>query len=265
MKLLTSISCFVLMLFTLSMYGQRATESDAGILKLKNGTSAGINLDGGTDVTNDIKTSGSISLNDGLGKKRISIYGGGQFLDPDSNTDAPLLKMTGSVPLSNNKAFIKFKNDAPGFNDTWDIGLSPSANLSSLAFTYINTQGVASTPAIVTVNGVFQSSDKRLKTNIKTINSTLPSLMKLNPTNYNRKINLGQEEYGFIAQEVEKIYPDMISVISTEDGEGQFMMNYTQLIPILTKGIQEQQEIIENQKQQIESMLERLTVLEGRL
>ena len=77
-------------------------------------------------------------------------------------------------------------------------------------------------------------------------------------------------QYGFTAQNVQEILPELVaknSVIAQKDvGPDQDMsnaeykyssVNYQGLIPVLTKGIKEQQLIIENQNKRIEE-LERL-------
>jgi len=64
---------------------------------------------------------------------------------------------------------------------------------------------------------------------------------------------------GFIAQDVEKIFPEFVG-----DKEGIKMMNYTSFIPVLTKAMQEQQAMIENLISQNEELLKRLEQLEAK-
>lgn len=97
------------------------------------------------------------------------------------------------------------------------------------------------------------SSDIRLKKDIEPIESGLFKVMQLRPVTFNWK----QDEYpklnfdnhnhiGFIAQEVEEIVPQ---VVSTADDEMQTKsISYSDLIPVLTKAIQEQQKEIEQLK-----------------
>jgi cell division protein FtsB len=51
--------------------------------------------------------------------------------------------------------------------------------------------------------GWLSSSDAKLKTNIK----TLPYKGRLEPKHYNKE---GKDEYGFVAQDVQKLYPDAV-------------------------------------------------------
>lgn len=58
---------------------------------------------------------------------------------------------------------------------------------------------------------------------------------------------LNREHIGFVAQELQIEYPELVYT----DGEGIMGINYTQLIPILVKAIQEQREDIEELKNKL--------------
>ena len=55
-----------------------------------------------------------------------------------------------------------------------------------------------------------------------------------------------------IAQELQKILPDLVH--ESVDKDKLLSVNYTAIIPILTKGIQEQQAIIEDQKKRLDTL-----------
>mgnify|MGYP002383678069 CR=1 FL=1 len=64
-------------------------------------------------------------------------------------------------------------------------------------------------------------------------------------------LNLAKKlQHGFIAQEVEEVFPELVNEVSTlnKAKEKQTFkgVNYISLIPVLTKAIQEQQQIITN-------------------
>lgn len=122
--------------------------------------------------------------------------------------------------------------------------------------------------------GFFNASDSRLKKKIQPINNAISILKKLNPVTYFYDIekynSLGFNkdlEYGLIAQEVKEILPTLVKEKSlfisskldasklntSEEGSIQnfLMIDYTRLIPITLKAIQEQQEIIDNQESRI--------------
>jgi type II secretory pathway pseudopilin PulG len=81
---------------------------------------------------------------------------------------------------------------------------------------------------------VYTNSDERLKTNIKTLSDPLADIMKLRPVSFVYKAN-GKISVGLIAQEVEKVYPSLVS-----DGPtGYKAIEYEGLISPLIGSVQE--------------------------
>jgi hypothetical protein len=103
---------------------------------------------------------------------------------------------------------------------------------------------------LVYSGGSALSSDKRLKENIKPIENTLEIIKKLNPVKFNFISKPGQEEYGFIAQELEPLLPNV--VLKPKNDIDPFYVLYSTIIPVLTKGMQEQQMIIDSLKQKLD-------------
>jgi hypothetical protein len=100
-------------------------------------------------------------------------------------------------------------------------------------------------------------SDERLKENIQDLDIGLDAIMALKPRKYDWKVesgNNGKNVRGFIAQEVESIFPDLIDEWKNKD-EDENAITYKSLrqdfIPILVKAIQQQQAQIEELKQLI--------------
>jgi hypothetical protein len=74
-------------------------------------------------------------------------------------------------------------------------------------------------------------SDKRLKTNIVKIDDSLDKINKINGYTYNL-INQSRQHLGVIAQEVNEIFPEVISY------NNEYMsVNYSELIPVLINSI----------------------------
>lgn len=118
------------------------------------------------------------------------------------------------------------------------------------------------------------ASDARTKKDINPINGALAIVNQLNPVTYYFDLekfpNMGlnrEMEYGFIAQEVREILPEItrvknlptngtveVSPNSPVENKNELfvMIDYTRVIPILTKAVQEQQAIIETQNEKIE-------------
>ena len=97
-------------------------------------------------------------------------------------------------------------------------------------------------------------SDKRLKKNILPLHNALADIGKLNlytyeynaPKNYTGFLPKGLH-YGFIAQELKEVYPTFVQLNSNN----YFSVNYQEMIPILVKGIQEQQAQIDELKKEM--------------
>ena len=116
---------------------------------------------------------------------------------------------------------------------------------------------------VYTVNGVSQSSDRRLKKEIKNLNYGLNTVMKLRPVSYKWKQGSQDVNLGLIAQEVQKLIPEVIDVGT--DNAKTLGMKYTELIPVLIKAIQEQQDIITNSELRIQNYESEVSSLNKRM
>jgi hypothetical protein len=105
--------------------------------------------------------------------------------------------------------------------------------------------GTATTTGVWTGPGFKIISDKKLKNNIKTMGPQLSKFLKLQPKQFvftkREKI-----QFGFIAQELEKIYPELVSKLPEKDSLKS--IDYSGLIPILVEVVQQQQKDIEELK-----------------
>lgn len=89
------------------------------------------------------------------------------------------------------------------------------------------------------------SSDIVLKKNIDEIGSSLERVLALSPVEFNWKSQSDgtTKQGGFIAQEVESIFPDLVSI----DNEGLKSVSMVGMIPYLTRAVQEQDVKINDQ------------------
>lgn len=104
-------------------------------------------------------------------------------------------------------------------------------------------------------------SDARKKENIQNISYGLNEVMKLHPVIFTwKEFPNSPQKIGFIAQEMKQIIPEV--VVTGSDENKTMGIAYSDLVPVLTKAVQEQQKIIENQGKKIEEIskaLEKLT------
>ena len=123
---------------------------------------------------------------------------------------------------------------------------------------------------ITTAGNVTVSSDIRLKKDIVNLTSTLDDIKALRPVSYSKKSSLSSEDYGttevgLIAQELQEIYPNMVSEDDSKDP--LLSVSYMELIPVLIKGMQEQQmmiEALEAQNAEIKEMVRLLALKQSK-
>ena len=91
---------------------------------------------------------------------------------------------------------------------------------------------------------IYTRSDIRLKNTIEELgDNDLDKLNKLVPKSYNFK-NDNIKHFGFIAQEVEKVFPNLVST----DNDGMKSINYLEMIPLLLHKINHLERIIKELK-----------------
>lgn len=130
------------------------------------------------------------------------------------------------------------------------------------------------------LKGIFKSetgeyltfSDSRLKNNIRTLPSALEKLMQLTPVEYEMKNNNPRREktIGFIAQDVQKLFPELVFVIPGKlfpgkNGEDLYALNYNGFGVLAIKAIQDQQQIINDMMQENAGLLKTIQTLSNRL
>jgi hypothetical protein len=95
------------------------------------------------------------------------------------------------------------------------------------------------------------ASDSRIKKNIVNSNYGLATVLKLRPVEYNL-ISNDLRQVGFIAQEVQKLVPEVVTGKEGDLSKGEILgITYSNLVPVLAKAIQEQQKQIEDQNAKI--------------
>jgi hypothetical protein len=107
-----------------------------------------------------------------------------------------------------------------------------------------------------TISGI---SDQRLKENVRDLDDGLEKVLALKPRKFDWKEGKGKnikDDRGFIAQEYETVFPDMIEEWkdAPPEGEEPYKAVNANLIPTLVKAIQEQQAMIEELKAELDAV-----------
>lgn len=131
----------------------------------------------------------------------------------------------------------------------------------------LGAQGAAfSIYRVVSAPQFLTSSDANLKTNVKPLENISELLADITPVSYNLKSRINSEstsqsvcaqnsedkhlQYGFIAQEVREIYPDLVY----EDSDGLLSIDYTGFIPLLVDAFKAMKATVEEQQLEIEKL-----------
>jgi hypothetical protein len=173
------------------------------------------------------------------GNKGFRVETSGKF---SSNFSAPGIV---SLQSFNNELYI---NSGTGLT-IGAYGASYSNYIPS--FVYLNQNG----------SWTFMS-DSTFKRNIKNETSALSKILLCRPVSFKWKAYPnGDLNHGFISQEIEAIFPELVSNVTTTnpiDNNGPVIprktLNYTGLISVLTKAIQEQQAQIELLKTKVAAL-----------
>ena len=182
----------------------------------------------------------------------------------DGNDYAQLyIKGTGTYPADitgivldsagSNQSHIRFHNNGtPKLQIRYNEGDNAVDKLGIYSFTlntsiaeFNNATGAFVVKGDVTAFG--SPSDKRLKENIKPIESALDKVSKLQGVTFDWKekgITNLKEDIGFIAQDVQKVIPELVR----ENEDGMLSIRHQGIAPILLEAIKELKQEIEELK-----------------
>lgn len=124
------------------------------------------------------------------------------------------------------------------------IGIHTSSNIgigTTVAYASLTVFGDVFVSGIITATDYNSASDFNLKDNIKKIEDPLDKVLKLDGVNFEWKEN-GKKSIGVIAQEVEKILPELVS------GDNIKTVNYNGIVGLLIECVKQQQKEIDELK-----------------
>jgi len=98
------------------------------------------------------------------------------------------------------------------------------------------------------------ASSERFKTNVETMGGASEKLAMLRPVTFTLKTDsTGTTQYGLIAEEVAKIYPEL--VIHGADGRIDGV-RYEELAPLLLNEVQQQRQLLQEQQQKLDEVVQ---------
>jgi hypothetical protein len=153
----------------------------------------------------------------------------GQFWNGTANKNGVLIDPSGYVGAQR--------------SDGSPLHLSKATSFTNNEFIIFSINGSAI--GDVTTNGTSvaynTTSDERLKENIRPSAKGLNEVMKIQVRDYNFKSQPGQNETGFIAQQLYTILPNVVAKGGEDPAKQPWSVDYRRVTPLLTRAIQEQQ------------------------
>jgi hypothetical protein len=166
-----------------------------------------------------------------------------------------------------------FHYDANYGGQEWFSGLRYAGNMTNWHVGYDASAGqaeyITKAKILVDQSGNFHAdgdviaysstigSDIKLKKNIKDINYGLKDVLNIRAVEFDWKEKReGKHDIGFIAQEIEKIIPEVVNEVTTigegaEESDTHKVVDYAKLTSVLIKAVQEQQQQINELKEKL--------------
>jgi len=205
---------------------------------------------------------------DGTTKKEIlsAVYAYFDENGENSQRDDERVGIRTAVPLTDLHLIHKNGVSGHGFrieheganNHWWKMYVSDGNGTLSLR----NDASPTSNVGTFATNVTYTASDLRLKKEIEENPYGLSELMKMDAKTYHYKTDKSnsKKSIGFIAQDINEITPELVLYDSESD---QYSLNYGAINVIAVQAIQEQQEIISQQANDIETLKSQMASLKA--
>ena len=228
---------------------------------------------GGFELNFNTTTFAAFQLN---GTERMRITSGGNLLVNTTSDSGDRVTIKGGISVgqtgsSDTGGYIQGITSGNGLSSFLALGASFGAGGAG----DVTLQNQVATKVIYVRNvsaGVYLSqgstswtanSDETIKDIIEPISNGLDKLKDLRTVIYKLKNDdTNQRKVGLIAQDVEKVLPEAITKNYQKDYNREILgLNYTDLIPVLVKAIQEMNTKLDEQNQTIQNLQEQINIL----
>lgn len=200
---------------------------------------------------------GYIGLNTEAPQSRLDVRGNIKAL-PTAGTQTGLV-WNGTSNIDGFEAYT-----TPG-GDAWvgiqrgagaPLHLSKPSGATESSFAIFSVAGVPNSVGSIKYNGASgvtynTTSDQRLKENIHATKFGLEALKAIKVYDYNFKSDTKKAlSTGVLAQELHKVYPQAVTVGGADAKAEPWQVDYSKLVPVLVKSVQELSEQVESLKRE---------------
>lgn len=200
------------------------------LLVLNNGP-AGL-ADGGVLVKRyESGTSGSVNYAGVFYKEALDEY---TFATTSSDPGSSPVTVNTYIPIRSGRVYIENTENATGLGTGGSLNVAGGASIIKDVYVGGN---------VAATGTVTASSDIRLKENINTLENTLDKIKNFRGVTYTKK-DSGENEIGFIAQELEESFPELVETNS----DGYKSVAYGNMSAVLLQCIKELQHEIQTIK-----------------
>lgn len=195
----------------------------------------GVFIANALQTTGNIGTSGNITTSGNLSAASVS-----------ASSSLTTSQLIASMPLNTVLITASTVNVTGGFS-AGNISTGGALSAASLTTSGAITSGAISATGNITATGsITATSDFRLKKNIRPIDNALDGVLNLRGVYYNWKDPNSDKktQVGVIAQEVEKVFPQVVY----NHPNGFKSVDYSHLVAVLIEALKEQQKQIDELK-----------------
>ena len=212
---------------------------------------AGLDVDGVTNL-DVVQIDGQLTVGVDDTGHDVKFFGGtaGSYLAWSQGGDALILTDSTPLQIGDSQDMQLYHNGTDSFITNQTGELKVATENSGIVVRIGHTTSEVYTGDNFTVNGnLTEVSQREMKTNISNIENILPAVLQLQGVSFDWKKDKNEKNhYGLIAEDVEKILPNLVS----HDVEGKAQgIQYSKMTAVLLEAIKEQQIQIDELKSKI--------------
>ena len=244
-----------------SGYAQSSTINPSNGINISSTTGVGVQATSSTNSVAYFVTTNTVNSNPTLVVSNNSNGAVANFFKINTEGNGAVLVVQKTLPYEGAYTTAPHAELEVRHPTQYTVGMSglritnTGSNNNSWTFYTVNTGGSMTLMANGNNRGSFNAatgayttfSDARMKVGIQNYANTLDNLLKVGVKSY-QLLNSEKTEIGLLAQEVIKVFPELIYTTNDDKGNEFYMMDYARIGVIAVKAIQEQQVMIDQQK-----------------